>query len=164
MSTKEDYCMRSMFCVIFLITTTVCCADEYVLLDMNILTIDSNKKSEIAQEELYESIEKLQVITEDKEVDTKPQIVDKKDNFSVFNSWKNIYVYLFGTTGIGLTGFLSRMGYLFYQTKKGKIIIKHVKNNAHNISEDIINSIDSLTDIESGEILRSRLKNIQDKL
>ena len=78
--------------------------------------------------------------------------------------WYNVYFYLFGTAGLTLTGILGRVGYLFYKTQTGQLIIKHIKTKVYDIEEDIIDSANKIADLnrDNVEAGRDRLRQIEE--
>lgn len=144
--------MKTIMFIICITLSSQIFGSEYKLFDDNIYI---QKEPDIAPVVItIEEDKKEDKIEEEHSIVVKPTSDHAK-------YLEEVYKYLFGATGFGLAGFLSRLGYLVYQTKTGKLLIKHIKTNAQSIENDIIESIDKLTTIESAEFIRTRLKTIE---
>lgn len=144
--------MRALFCVIFLLLTPV--ADLYGYELLNLEELGTTEHSIVVSKEELE-IENLEVVEEN------PKYEQNQDTIKY---WYDVYIYLSGASGLGIMAFLSRVGYVFYQTKTGKLFVKHIKNTSASIEDDIVDSINKLTDLEDGEELRRRLTAVKEQL
>ena len=172
--------MRRLLLIIPLLITSTVYADDYDLLDDNangavpVVVEDAKKDEDLkkVQEEADKKIEEIKeeakekIIKIQKEADESSELIIKisEEKYEQLEYWYNIWQYLFGATGLTISGFLLRLGYLFYKTKTGQILVKHLKNDAMDLEEDIIENIIKITDLETGEDLRQRLRNVQLKL
>ena len=145
--------MKAVLCIIFLTFTHIVNASTYSLLPVssdNVVAIDSGLVKADDGLIALEDMEVVEVVEEDK--------------YKEIKALYDAYVYLLGTAGLTITGFLARLGYLLYKTKTGQLFVKHIKNNASDLENDIVQNIIKITDLETGEDLRRRLKSVQSKL
>lgn len=146
--------MRYVIVILLSLCVSTTYGDTYSLLDNS--EYELVEYSNVAPEENVEtSLEDLEVLTEDE------NIAEDHDSLKY---WHDAYLYLFGTTGLTVSGFIGRLLYLMYQTKRGKLIVKHVKNTTNELEKDIIDNIIRITDLETGDKAREVLKNIQKEL
>jgi len=92
---------------------------------------------------------------------------EELDNaYDKFRHWYNTMLYLLGAAGTGILGFLGRFGYILYQTKTGKLIVKHIKNELVDLEEDILDTIDKIVDLDKddGDDAKKRLEDIKQKI
>jgi hypothetical protein len=92
------------------------------------------------------------------------QLEEYSKKYEMIKGWVATLEYIIGVGTLTLGGLLSRAGYVFYQSKTGKILIKKMKNDVEAIEEDIVENIVRITDLQTGEDARKTLREIQRRL
>lgn len=111
------------------------------------------------------SIESLMLFqdTMEPKVETEETIKQKQDIKNIKEE-RDIFAILFGTTSSGVLAFIGRIIYIWYKSKTGQIVVTKIKNDISELENDIIEKIAKITDLETGELAREKLRNIQKQL
>ena len=159
--------MRNLLFIICILIAPVAYAGDYDLCPVDLGSVEVVEPVEpVAPVEPVEPIQNdldgMIVLEDLEELEELEEVIDGTKE--TLEYWKDIYLYLSQGLGIGFLSFLSRAAYLYYQTKRGQLFVKHVKNNAVDIQEDIIDSIEKIINVETAEGARVKLEEINSKL
>lgn len=118
--------MRYLLLLMVYFVSTAGYAETYQLFDDNLFTYQESEE-EIKTQPQLQALQNPQV---------------ENTNLEEVKEQRDIFGYLFGATGLGLSGALGKIFYTWYKSKRGQLFVKNVNSRFDYLLVDIFNELD----------------------